>query len=81
MVEKIKAYYAEGRIEDRIDLYIFLNDSSINGDNMYVKNFDPHYLVDKHVRDVIPFLGLDKRIKIFGHVMNPKGKEFYFFDY
>jgi hypothetical protein len=48
---------------------------------MYVKNFDPHYLVDKHVRDVIPFLGLDKRIKIFGHVMNPKGKEFYFFDY
>lgn len=81
IIDKIDVYYSEGRVEDRIDLYILLNDSSINQDNMYIKDFDPHYLVDKHVRDIIPFLGIDRRIKIFTHLLNPKGREFYFFDY
>jgi hypothetical protein len=52
---------------DHID--IFLNDSSIDKNNMYVKDFDPHYLVEKHLKDLSKYLGLEfHRItfKLFG---------------
>ena len=33
-----------------MSLNIFLNDPSINKNNMYAKDFDPHYLVEKHLK-------------------------------
>ena len=48
---------------------IFLNDSSIDKNNMYTKDFDPHYLVGKHLKNLSKYLGLEfHRItfKLFG---------------
>ena len=38
---------------------IYLNDPSINKDNMYELNFDPHYLVEHHIKQFSKYLGLD----------------------
>jgi hypothetical protein len=38
---------------------IFLNDPTIDKNNMYNMNFDPHYLVEKHLKDLSKYLGLD----------------------
>lgn len=83
MVEKIEALYT---ISDRtgvesIDLYVHLNDPSIKSSNMYEKEFDPHYLVDYHIRGLLNVLDIPKRIKIFTEVLNTKGYEIISFDY
>jgi hypothetical protein len=52
---------------------IFLNDPTIDKNNMYSMNFDPHYLVEKHLKELSKYLGLEfHRItfKLFG----PDGK-------
>jgi hypothetical protein len=38
---------------------IFLNDSSIDKNNMYAKDFDPHYLVGNHLKNLSKYLGID----------------------
>ena len=38
---------------------IFLNDSSIDKNNMYTKDFDPHYLVGNHLKNLSKYLGID----------------------
>ena len=48
---------------------IFLNDSSITKHNMYEKDFDPHYLTDKYIKDLSKYLGLDMfniKFKLYG---------------
>ena len=42
-----------------LSVSIFLNDPSITKNNMYQKDFDPHYLVEKHIKDLSKYLGID----------------------
>lgn len=83
MIDNIEVYFSRNPVTDseRIDLYVFLNDSSINRENMYVKGFDPEYMVDRHIRDLMKFLDITDRVKIFTHLINPKNVEFYFSGY
>ena len=55
MVDRIEFRYDSDapkkyRNHELIDIDIFLNDDSITRDNMYEKEFDPHYLVEHHIR-------------------------------
>ena len=38
---------------------IILNDPTITKNNMYQKNFDPHYLVDYHLKELSKYFGLE----------------------
>ena len=44
----------------RLDIDIFLNDLEITKDNMYERGFDPHYLIDIHLKDYLPYFNLHK---------------------
>jgi hypothetical protein len=56
-----------------ISVNIFLNDPSINKNNMYTKDFDPHYLVEKHLKDLSKYLGVDFH-KITFKLYSPDGE-------
>ena len=42
-----------------MSLNIFLNDPTIDKNNMYEMDFDPHYLVEKHLKHLSKYLGLE----------------------
>jgi hypothetical protein len=42
-----------------MSINIYLNDPTITKNNMYEKNFDPFYLVEKHLKDLSNYLGLE----------------------
>ncbi len=53
---------------------IYLNDPSITEDNMYDKEFDPHYLIDHHLKNYLSYLGIDRGSQIFSfNVYSPSG--------
>ena len=52
--------YETKRGNKRISLDIFLNDENITKDNMYDMKFDPHYLVDYHLKHYFPYFNIDK---------------------
>ena len=56
MIDEISVLYAEGTIWIRINL----KDPSITKENMYEKGFDPHYLIDYHIRKLMKYLGFEK---------------------
>jgi hypothetical protein len=45
---------------DQINVDIHLNDGNINRENMYDANFDPHYLIDFHLKNYLPYFDIDK---------------------
>lgn len=44
---------------------IFVNDPTITKENMYDKEFDPHYLVDHHIKQYLPYFNIDKSVLNF----------------
>ena len=58
---------------DRIDIDIFLNDSSITSKNMYDMELDPHYLVEAYLKQYFPYFNIDKAIVNF-IVWSPDGE-------
>ena len=38
-----------------------LNDPSIDGENMYKKGFDPHYLIDRHLKNYLGLFGFKNK--------------------
>ncbi len=42
-----------------MSIKIYLNDPSINEDNMYELNFDPHYLAEYYIKKYSKYFGLD----------------------
>jgi hypothetical protein len=47
-------------LENTLHLNIYLNDPDANEENLWDKfNFDEYYLVDHHVRNLLPYLGID----------------------
>jgi hypothetical protein len=52
-----------------MNIDIYLNDSTITKDNMYQKEFDPHYLAEKYVKNLANYLGtqiIRVGFKLFG---------------
>lgn len=57
------------RIPPQITLNIFLNDPTITKENMYRKEFDPHYLVEYHLKRLLKHVELRDiylTFKLFG---------------
>jgi hypothetical protein len=50
---------------ERFDLDIFINDPTITKDNMYNKEFDPHYLAEHHIKKYLPYFNIDKVVLNF----------------
>ena len=42
-----------------MSIKIYLNDPSIDEDNMYELNFDPHYLAEYYIKKYSKYFGLD----------------------
>lgn len=76
MVDHINLLYVDqGYYKDKIIFNIYLNDESITEENMYQKNFDPHYLIDYYVRNYSKYVGIDiSDVKLDLNVRSPKGK-------
>ena len=55
MVESIEVVDLD---KNSMKLNITLNDEDIDEDNMYEKEFDPHYLADYHVKKMLKYFGL-----------------------
>ena len=55
---------------------IFVNDPTITKENMYDKEFDPHYLVDHHIKQYLPYFNIDKSVLNF-IVWGPDGEVIY----
>ena len=48
-----------------LNIDIFLNDESITSENMYEMELDPHYLIDKHLKQYFPYFDIDKIVTDF----------------
>ena len=48
-----------------LEIDIFVNDPTITKENMYDKEFDPHYLVDYHIKQYFPYFDINKPIMSF----------------
>lgn len=63
IVDKIEVYKSENPfevIEDTLHLDIYLNESIEHGDDLWDKfQFDEHWMVDHHIRKLLPYLGID----------------------
>jgi hypothetical protein len=59
---------------NNLNIDIILNDPTFNKANMYQREFDPHYLVDYHIRKLyFPYFNIEKVITNF-IVWGPDGK-------
>ena len=74
MVDHIKIHHEDDFITQRgnrvIDVDIFLNDPTITKENMYDREFDPHYLTEYHIKSYFPYFNL-KNIIIHFIVWGP----------
>ena len=76
MVESIEVVDLD---KNSMKLNITLNDEDIDEDNMYEKEFDPHYLTDYHVKKMLKYFGLTIPY-ISWDVYNTKGDYLFGFD-
>ena len=69
MVDHIDVRYNGDLYSNRgwgaLEFDIFLNDPTITKENMYEKDFDPHYLVEYHIKKYLPYFNIDKSRKDF----------------
>jgi hypothetical protein len=56
-----------------LDVDIFLNDPTITEKNMYDNDFDPHYLVEYHIKNYARYLGIENKFVINFIVWGPDG--------
>ena len=56
----------------RLNVDIFLNDENITSENMYDMELDPHYLVEKYLKEYFPYFDIDKVVINF-IVWGPEG--------
>lgn len=61
---------------NRLDFNIYLNDPNITKGNMYEMEFDPHYLINYHVKQYLPYFDIDKVVIDF-IVWGPEGDVIY----
>lgn len=82
MIDRIEIYVNEdeggmtNRGYNRLDFDIYLNDPSITKGNMYEMEFDPHYLINHHVKQYLPYFDINKLVIDF-IVWGPEGDIIY----
>jgi hypothetical protein len=54
-------------------LKIYVDDIEMTSHNMYERGLDPHYLIDKHLAGIFPYLNIPRNIKIGFTVIEPQG--------
>lgn len=54
---------------------IYLNDPTIDKNNMYKKGLDPHYLVDTHAKKYLKYFGIPTNKKFGFVVISPLGEK------
>ena len=64
IVDRIEVHNSEnpviGVLENTLHLNIYLNEPIENGDDLWDEfNFDEHWMVDHHIRKLLPYLGFD----------------------
>jgi hypothetical protein len=67
---------AFGKQYPLIELIIKLNDPEINSENIWSKSeFDPYYLVDKYLRELLPYIGINNNTTLVSFkAYSPDGK-------
>lgn len=55
-----------------LEIDIFINDPTITKENMYEKEFDPHYLVEYHMNNYYQYFNINKPVTSY-IVWNPDG--------
>lgn len=62
-----------------INLKIFLNDPTITSENIWDSgDFDPFYLCDKYLRELLPYIGIDNNTTIIKfEVYSPESRLIY----
>jgi len=83
MIDKIDVEVVWDGDEDfpfyKLYLTVKLNDPTITSDNMYDKEFDPHYLYEEHLRYLLQFLGISRNTatieQVYIKILGPDGKE------
>jgi hypothetical protein len=65
LVNEDKQFQHHNWAPDTIDVDIFLNDPSINKTNMYEMELDPHYLIDKYLKEYFPYFNINNTIVDF----------------
>ena len=69
MVDHIDIHYNGDLYAPRgwggIEIDIFVNDPTMTEENMYDKEFDPHYLVEYHIKQYFPYFNIDKMVLTF----------------
>ena len=73
----VNVYTSRSVISDKyqwLGFDIHLNDPEITEENMWDKGFDPHYLVDYHIRKLLPYLSLENILSLSFHVFSPTGE-------
>ena len=72
MVDRIEI--SDDSLYFRLDIDIFLNDPDITRYNMYEMGFDPHYLIDYHLKNYFPYFNLDRELFYFHSIIwGPNG--------
>lgn len=57
---KIKDIQIDGDKRDNyMDIDIIVNSPNMYYDTMYDEDFDPHWLVDHHIKEMLPYLSLE----------------------
>jgi hypothetical protein len=64
--------------KDTITLKIIVDDENMDANNMFDKEFDPHYLIDYHMNRILKYLGL-KIPNTFFDIYTTSGKFIYGF--
>lgn len=64
-INKEKQFRHQSWAPNTLDLNIFVNDSEMTSLNMYDKELDPHYLVDKYLKEYFPYFNIDNVIVDF----------------
>jgi hypothetical protein len=67
MIERAEVFYFESF--NRMFVRIYVNDPEMNGDNMYKKGLDPHYLIDNHLMKFLPYFGYDSEMGRTGFII------------
>ena len=67
---------AFGKQYPMVELVIKLNDPEINSKNIWDNTeFDPYYLVDKYLRELLPYIGINNNTTLVSFkVYSPDGK-------
>lgn len=59
MVKEVKVDKISNRRNGKYLFLTILVDDYITYDNMYGNEFDPHYMVDYHIKKILPYLSLN----------------------